>query len=80
MDMKASRFTEEQIIDDFVRHLESEIAKLKAEIGPLKSGRMFLYRGPSGTQLKDIIAEEIGKMKSSIRSIETVLAQYRKQE
>jgi hypothetical protein len=78
--LSAKRESHLSIIDDFVRHLEGEIADLKAELEPLESGRMFLYRGPSGSQLKDITAEEIGKLKSSIRSIEAVLAQYRKKE
>jgi hypothetical protein len=63
---------------DFVAHLEGEIAQLRKDLKPLEEGTMFIHRGPSGSQLKDVTAEEIAKLRASIKSIEAVLADARK--
>jgi len=68
---------DEAIRREFVAHLEREIEDLKSELRPLESGELVIHRGPSGSQLKDATAQEIGLLKSSIRSIEAVLRKHR---
>ncbi|SEE41540.1 hypothetical protein SAMN05444161_5691 [Rhizobiales bacterium GAS191] len=67
------------IRDDFVRHLEAEIAEIKQHLKPLESGDMMIRQGPPGF-MADVTAREVKNLKNAITRIEPVIAQYRDKE
>ncbi|SDR54248.1 hypothetical protein SAMN05519103_04887 [Rhizobiales bacterium GAS113] len=67
------------IRDDFVRHLEAEIAEIKQHLKPLESGDMMIRQGPPGFMV-DVTAREVKNLKNAITRIEPVIAQYRDKE
>ncbi|SEE15875.1 hypothetical protein SAMN05519104_5358 [Rhizobiales bacterium GAS188] len=67
------------IRDDFVRHLEAEIAEIKQHLKPLESGDMMIRQGPPGF-MADVTAREVKNLKNAITRIEPVIAQYRGKE
>jgi len=62
--------------DDFIRHLEAEIAEIKQRITPLESGEMTIRKGPPGF-MADVTAQQVRGLKEAITRIEAVIAQYR---
>jgi hypothetical protein len=62
--------------DDFLRHLEAEIAAIKQHLRPLESHDMIIRQGPPGF-MADVTSQEVQKLKNSIARIEAVIAQYR---
>jgi hypothetical protein len=64
------------IREDFVRHLESELADIKEHLRPLESGYMMIKQGPPGF-MADVTAREVKNLKNAITRIEPVIAQYR---
>jgi len=64
------------IRDDFVRHLEAEMAEIKQHLRPLESGTMIIRQGPPGF-MADVTAREVKNLKDALPRIEAALAQYR---
>jgi DNA-binding LytR/AlgR family response regulator len=62
--------------DDFVRHLEAEMAEIERHLRPLKSGSMIIRQGPRGF-MDDVTAREVTTLKNAYRRIEIDIAQYR---
>ena len=67
---------DDQVRADFIAHLKRDIEELEMELRPLESGEMTIHKGPSGGPMRDTTTEEIGSLRSSIRSIKAVLSQY----
>jgi hypothetical protein len=64
------------IREDFVRHLEAEMADIEQHLKPLESGGMIIKQGPPGF-MADVTAREVRSLKDAQKRIEMDIAQYR---
>ena len=64
------------IREDFVRHLEAEMADIEQHLKPLESGGMIIKQGPPGF-MADVTAREVRSLKDAHKRIEMDIAQYR---
>jgi hypothetical protein len=64
------------IRDDFVRHLEAEMAEIEQHLRPLELGSMVIRQGPRGF-MADVTAREVKNLKDAHKRIEMDIAHYR---
>lgn len=64
------------IRDDFVRHLEAEMAAIEQNLRPLELGTMIVRQGPRGF-MADVTAREVKNLKDAHKRIEMDIAHYR---
>ncbi len=64
------------IRDDFVRHLEAEMAEIEQHLRPLELGSMIIRQGPRGF-MADVTAREVKSLKDAHKRIEMDIAHYR---